>query len=308
MHIGIIVNPRKDNVSTLISKIDHFAGRVVQKAQFYICTYNSAFTKDSFENLITETETNLLKKSDLIVTLGGDGTLLRTVTKMHQSSNKKIMGVNLGGLGFLADTPVENVTSHIESFINGHFVLDERTLIECTLDNSSSSKKKKIIALNDVVIDKAGFSRVIQIDIKIDGKSLNSYIADGLIISTPTGSTGYSLSAGGPIVSPHSKVILLNPICPHSLTNRPMVIPDDSEVHVRVWTENDSFSLLSDGETQGKFPSGTSFIIRKSTEMVGFVKVKSQDFFKTLNSKMRWGEDFRNKKRWTYQKNNNAEK
>ncbi|MCB0283107.1 MAG: NAD(+)/NADH kinase [Calditrichaeota bacterium] len=307
MQIGIIVNPRKDNVSTLITKIDRFAGRIVKKAKFYICTYNSTYTANSFENLIVESEKNLLKKSDLIITLGGDGTLLRTVTKMHQASNKKIMGVNLGGLGFLADTPAESVTSHIENFINSNYFLDERTLIECTPENGINSNKKKIIALNDVVIDKAGFSRVIQIDIKIDGKSLNSYIADGLIISTPTGSTGYSLSAGGPIVSPHSKVILLNPICPHSLTNRPMVIPDESEIQVRVWTENDSFSLLSDGDTQGKFPSGTSLILRKSAETVGFVKVKSQDFFKTLNKKMRWGEDFRNKKRWTYQKNNNAD-
>lgn len=209
-----------------------------------------------------------------------------------------VLGVNLGGLGFLANTPPEKLLHHVENYLSGNYVVDERTMLCCKIAGTSN----KFVALNDIVIDKAGFSRVIQIDTKIDGELLNSYIADGLIISTPTGSTGYSLSAGGPIVPPHTNVFVLNPICPHSLTNRPIVIDDNSEITVQVWTESESFNLMRDGEKKGNFPSGEKFLIKKSPTRARFIQTKSQNFFKILSKKLSWGGDFRNKKRWTYQK------
>ncbi len=190
------------------------------------------------------------------------------------------------------------MTGHLDQVIAGQYYVDERTLLALRQNGS----KQTFAALNDIVIDKAGFSRVIQMDVKIDGRALNSYIADGLIISTPTGSTGYSLSAGGPIVAPHSNVISLNPICPHSLTNRPVIIPDDCEITIQVWTEHDSFNIIRDGVQHGSYESGSRFVIKKSKRKVYFIKMKSQNFFKTLSKKLSWGEDFRNKKRWTYQK------
>ncbi len=295
--IGIIVNPRKDNVSELLEKFDHWAANFKDRVSFYLYTNNSPYITSQFNTFKEFSENEILNKSDIIVTLGGDGTLLRTVAKLNNDS-PEFLGVNLGGLGFLADTPPAKLTEHLENVINGQYTLDERALLTIRQNGS----KDKEVALNDIVIDKAGFSRVIQIDVRIDGKMLNSYIADGLIVSTPTGSTGYSLSAGGPVVTPQAKVIVLNPICPHSLTNRPVVIPDDGEISIQVWTEHDSFNMIKDGQNLGGFPSGSRFVIKKSKKKVKFIKLKSLNFFKTLSKKLRWGEDFRNKKRWTYQK------
>lgn len=235
----------------------------------------------------------------MIITLGGDGTLLRAASKLEKGSIK-ILGVNLGGLGFLANTSPANFISQIENYITGDYLIDERAMLYCTINGV----KESFTALNDIVIDKAGFSRVIQIDAKINGNLLNSYIADGLIVSTPTGSTGYSLSAGGPILTPNTNVFVLNPICPHSLTNRPMVIADDNEISIQVWTESSSFNVLRDGTKQGEFSSGTKIQIRKSPYKIEFIQNKSHNFFKTLSKKLSWGGDFRNKKRWTYQKDN----
>lgn len=300
--IGLVVNPRKENISPILESFNTWADKHTD-IKFLLCTFNSSYVKKNFSNLKQSTEKNLLKKSELIITLGGDGTLLRTVNKLNDTS-VNVLGVNLGGLGFLANTPPDKLINHIENYLRGHYVIDERTMLCCNIKDYN----KKFIALNDIVIDKAGFSRVIQIDVKADGSLLNSYIADGLIVSTPTGSTGYSLSAGGPIVSPHTNVFVLNPICPHSLTNRPLIIDDNNEIIVQVWTESGSFNLFRDGENKGSFPSGTSFHIKKSNQKVRFIQNKSQNFFKILSKKLSWGGDFRNKKRWTYQKENNLKK
>lgn len=295
--IGIVVNPRKDNVNSVLIRFDDWASKFKDRISFFLCTNSSPYIDQKFKNFHFSSENEILKETDIIVTLGGDGTLLRTVAKI-QDTSPSFLGVNLGGLGFLANTPSGKLTEHLENVIKGHYTLDERTLLTIRQNGS----KQDLVALNDFVIDKAGFSRVIQIDVKIDGKTLNTYIADGLIVSTPTGSTGYSLSAGGPIVAPQSNVFVLNPICPHSLSNRPVVIPDDGEITIQVWTEHDSFNIIRDGENQGGYPSGSRFIIKKSEKRVNFIKMKSQNFFKTLSKKLSWGEDFRNKKRWTYQK------
>ncbi len=295
--IGIIVNPRKDNVSSILENLDEWVSKFKDQASFWLCTNNSPYVKAEFTQFHISTEKEILSNADIIVTLGGDGTILRTVAKLSENS-PQFLGVNLGGLGFLADTTADKLTEHLENVLMGQYYLDERTLIAIR----QNGYKKKLIALNDIVIDKAGFARVIQIDVKINGKTLNSYIGDGLIVSTPTGSTGYSLSAGGPIIAPHSKVIVLNPICPHSLTNRPVVVSDDAEISIQVWTEHNSFNIIRDGQSQGSYPSGSRFVIKKSKKNVPFIKMKSQNFFKTLSKKLSWGEDFRNKKRWTYQK------
>ncbi len=242
-----------------------------------------------------KSEKEVINTADIIISLGGDGTILRTVSHLEKDSID-ILGVNLGGLGFLADTVKEKLTNHLDSFNSGKYSLDIRSLLKCEVN------KKTFHAFNDIVIDKAGFSRVIQISVKVNGHNLNNYIADGLIVSTPTGSTGYSLSAGGPIVIPDCNVIVINPICPHSLTNRPVVIPDSSIIEVQVFTEQNRFNLLRDGNKFGDLNNGTKLKIKKSDKKIRFIKKESQNFFKTLNKKLHWGEDFRNKKRWTYQK------
>ncbi len=265
------------------------------KATFFLRDYDSPYTDTHYSHIPYRSEQAILEAAQVIFTLGGDGTILRTV-KAIGPRGIPVLGVNLGGLGFLADTPPEGFLEHIKAIIEGRYLIEERSLLNCRVNNG----KQSFTAFNDFVIDKAGFSRVIEINTAIDGHLLNSYIADALILSTPSGSTGYSLSAGGPIVIPQSSVFIINPICPHSLTNRPVVIPDTSLIKIRVATEHKEVSLICDGFTAASLPSGTELEFKKADYSVKLVKMKEREFFETMRSKLRWGEDFRNKNRWSY--------
>ena len=277
--IGIIINPRKEEVQEYLKKIDNWlASKSEQQIQVEECD-----------------EKRLLKESKLILTLGGDGTILRAVQAVTDKMIP-ILGVNLGGLGFLADTPPDKMVHNLEAFLSGNYFIEERIVLKCQIENN----KQIFYAFNDLVIDKSGFSRVIEIITSVDEKLLNSYVADGLIISTPTGSTGYSLSAGGPIVVPQTNVFIVNPICPHSLTNRPVVISDDSHITLQVFTEYKEINLYKDGQFVNNYPSGIIFNISKAEFVIKLIKMKEMTFFETLRNKLHWGEDFRDKKRWSF--------
>ncbi len=295
--IGILVNPRKKNIDRLVRKLDKWLAETDTGAIFRICTYDSPYIKNHFNKIEARTDTEIFNEAEMIITLGGDGTLLRTINKMNRF-DIKMMGVNLGGLGFIADTPPDKLIEHIQNYLHGRYFIDERSQISCFLPES----EEKFRAFNDIVIDKAGFARVIQIETHIDTEALNNYIADGLIVSTPTGSTGHSLSNGGPIVAPGAGVFVINPICPHSLTNRPVIIPDRMHLKIIVYTEADSFNIFRDGTAQGSFASGTVMELKRSRHTVKLVKMEHQRFFGVLSKKLHWGEDFRNKNRWTYKK------
>jgi len=296
IHVGVILNPRKENINPPLKQLNDWAAGK-DDISFWVCTYGSKFVVGDYANLNFVDEDVIFAKATLLITLGGDGTILRTIANMP-NYDFEILGVNLGGLGFLAATAPNHLVQHLEKYLSGHYRIDKRVLLECRING----RGKKFNALNDIVIDKAGFSRVIQIDTKIDKHALNSYIADGMIISSPTGSTGHSLSAGGPIVVPNSAVFTINPICPHSLSNRPVIISDSAVIDMQVFTEADSFNIIKDGQRAGSFPTATQLSVRKFKRPIKFVEVSTQNFLRTLSSKLNWGEDFRNKKRWTYEK------
>lgn len=295
--IGIVVNPRKEQVGPQLAALDNWIDSYKPHARFLLCASDASMVSVSYTHLTSVTRSEIRNQSHLIITLGGDGTILSTASWLG-ARNIPILGVNLGGLGFLAETAPEVFLSTLESYLSGHFLIENRSLLKCT----ALSTGKIFYALNDIVIDKAGFHRVIEIITKVDGALLNSYIADGLILSTPTGSTGYSLSAGGPIVIPQAKVIIINPICPHSLTNRPVVIPDESAIYIEVFTEFDNINIFCDGKKEGAYPSGSAFEIKKGDYVIKLVQIESNAFYGTLRSKLGWGEDFRDKNRWSYQK------
>lgn len=231
---------------------------------------------------------------DLAITLGGDGTVLRFVQKNQY--NIPILSVNLGGLGFLTEITVEEMDGKLEEIFSGNYYLDERILLQATVESSKSN----FIALNDVVIDKAGFPRIIFLHISVDNIFFNDLVADGIIISSPTGSTGYSLSAGGPLISPEVEVILLSPICPHSLTNRPVVFPSEKELEIQVFTEYSHANLVIDGQVQEKLQSGEKVKISPARRKVKLVRHQNTHFFEILRNKLHWGEDLRNKERWAF--------
>jgi NAD+ kinase len=232
---------------------------------------------------------------ELIVAFGGDGTILRTVHLVGKNEIP-ILGVNIGSLGFLAATSLENIIDHINQYFNNELSIDRRSVLELNIIGQS----EKWFALNEFVIDKAGFHRVIKIETKIDDHLLNSYISDGLIISTPTGSTAYSLANGGPIVLPSkSAVFIVNPICPHTLSNRPVVIPDSTIIELEVQSELKKYQLICDGQSLGNYTVEKVMRIRRANFDVSLVIVPENDFYATLRTKLGWGEDFRNKNRWS---------
>ncbi len=295
--IGVIVNPRKSQVKDPLDQLDQWIEINRPETEFLLYGSNSPYINESYRNLKIGDENTLLQNADAIITLGGDGTILNTVQSVGDSGIP-ILGVNLGGLGFLAETPPGLLLNHLEYLLKGQFVQEERTLLSCRINHTNET----FFAINDLVIDKAGFSRVIEIITTVDENLLTSYIADAMIISTPTGSTGYSLSAGGPIVIPQTSVFIINPICPHSLTNRPVVVTDDSEIILKVNTEHKEINLFHDGRQAGSYPGGTVFEICKADFKIKMIRIKDHGFFETLRNKLHWGEDFRDKHRWSYEK------
>jgi len=301
--IGIVVNPRKKQVRAQLRKLNSWIGKNEDSNRYLLCAFSSKYIDRQYDFLEQASQSELRETADVIVTLGGDGTILHTVNWLC-TKVIPILGVNLGGLGFLAEVSPEDLPANLEAYLKGNFLVESRSLLQCRAEGTN----EPFYALNDLVIDKAGFHRVIEIITRVDGCLLNSYIADGLVVSSPTGSTGYSLSAGGPIVVPQSKVIIINPICPHSLTNRPVVIPDDRKITIQVFTEHECINIFHDGKKEGSYPSGSSFTVEKADFAIQLVQFKTNAFYQTLRNKLGWGEDFRDKNRWSYQIKNSTDK
>ncbi len=226
-------------------------------------------------------------KCDVLIALGGDGTMLaaaRLVGK-HQTP---ILGINLGKLGFLADVTITEMKKSIQSIIEHNYLIENRIVLEA----SSNAKKKKFYGLNDIVIDRGSYKRVIELETYVNGQFLVRYSADGLIITTPTGSTAYTLAAGGPVVTPGTDVFVITPIAAHTLTARPVVVPDDSIIKVIVKTDV-KIHLSADGQEEAFFKTPVEFIIRKANYQVKLIKRKEHSYFELLRTKLLWGRDIR---------------
>ena len=222
---------------------------------------------------------------DLVVAFGGDGTMLATARAIG-AQETPILGVNLGGLGFLAEVVIENLTRCMEQVLAGDYRIETRLLLEATVLNRKT--KGKLFGLNDIVIDKGDFSRVIRLETYVDGEYLNTYTADGLIVSTPTGSTGYCLSTGGPILEPTLKALVVIPISPHALAARPVVIPDNRKIKIVVYTEHKRALLSADGQIESFLKSGDAVAIRKADHCVRLVMFQDKTFYELLRKKLKW--------------------
>jgi NAD+ kinase len=227
---------------------------------------------------------------DLIVSVGGDGTILDTVS-LVKDLGIPILGINTGRMGFLAATQIEIAEMAIQSFLNGSYTTDSRTLLQ--LDTSNKGLFTFPFALNDFVIHKKETSSMIIVHAYLNGEYLNSYWSDGLICSTPTGSTGYSLSCGGPILFPKSSSFVITPIAPHNLNVRPFVVPDDHILTFEIEGRSSSYLASLDARSATVLP-GTQMAIRKAPFEVNLIRLKEQNFLDTLRHKMMWGIDSRN--------------
>lgn len=226
-------------------------------------------------------------QAEIVVVFGGDGTLL-SAARLVEGRDIPILGINMGGLGFMAEIPGDEMDAALEMALAGHCSLEERVMLK-TYIHRGGQRIAQCSVLNDVVINKTAVARIIHIDTAVDGQHLTRYNADGLIVSTPTGSTAYSLSAGGPILYPTLKCLVLTPICPHTLANRPIVLSDNVTIAVSILGDENVY-LTMDGQVGVDLRPGDIVEIMKSEHTTKLLIPCERDYFKILRSKLRWGE------------------
>ncbi|AFK86925.1 inorganic polyphosphate/ATP-NAD kinase [Thermoanaerobacterium aotearoense SCUT27] len=228
--------------------------------------------------------TEIFENSDFIVALGGDGTILN-VARQCASFSTPILGVNLGHLGFLAEVDAENVIEAVEKIVNDEFFIDKRMMLEASIIKENM-EAVNLIALNDIVVTRGSFSRMVKLKVFVNEQYVNTYLADGIIISSPTGSTAYSLSAGGPIVYPNLELFVITPICPHTLHSRSIIVSEKDKVKLVIVGENQDVMATTDGQQGYKLNSGDTIYVKKSNRYTNLIRLKSMNFFELLRSKL----------------------
>ena len=292
MTIAIYARSTKDNNSTYIEQIYHYLKGENVDVIIFKPFYEYLQTNFAF-NLEIETYSNseeLISKAFYLICLGGDGTLLETISLVRKSGIP-ILGVNTGRLGFLASVNKNDLEKALQLLLKEKFTLDKRELIK--LSGCGNCFGDTNYALNEFTIHKKDSSSMINIDVYVDDIFLNSYFADGLIVATPTGSTAYSLSCGGPIMMPDSDNFILTPIAPHNLTVRPIVISNNKELSFKVSGRGEGGFNISLDSRSAQVPSGTEIKIRKAHFRLNLINLEGQHFFATLRNKMMWGVDKR---------------
>ncbi len=229
---------------------------------------------------------------DLMISIGGDGTILRAAT-LVRDSGIPILGINAGRLGFLAKVQKDNIEAFLQLVIDRNFTLSHRTLLslQCAPENSDFSEIN--FAMNEISVSRKDTTSMITIETYLNDEYLNSYWADGLIIATPTGSTGYSMSCGGPILMPDAECLIITPIAPHNLNARPLVIPDTTEIRLRVSGREDRYLVSLDSRISS-VQNESVLSIKKTPFQINMVEIPNETFLKTLRSKLHWGDDKRN--------------
>ena len=279
--VGLIANPEKEGAHDLLKKlIAAFSGRGVP---VLLDERSSQIAGTGGARLSVE---DVGDGSDVIVVLGGDGTLLWLADELG-SKVKPLAAVNAGTLGFLSCATVEDYEAVVEAVVSGEFEVSERTLLEATL-RLGTGEEKQIRALNEVTLSRGVASCMVHLETRIGGQFVNHYTGDGLIVSTPTGSTAYSLSAGGPILEPGSGVFVLTPICAHALANRTMVVDDEQEIELRIPVQRDDLFMTADGRLVSKIEGEAAVMVRKAPFKVPLVRMPGSSFYQVLQKKLGW--------------------
>jgi probable inorganic polyphosphate/ATP-NAD kinase len=258
---------------------------ILSELQLRSDTFNSAKSFASFEDLNTS--------YDVMLTIGGDGTLLKGITYVR-SLQIPILGINAGRLGFLATAHKDDLPNVLEQLRKGDYQVVERSVIEAVFADTGEPVDTVNFALNEITVTRKNTASMITVDTELNGDYLCSYWADGLIIATPTGSTGYSLSCAGPVILPTAKNFVLTPIAPHNLSARPVIIPEDAEVKLSISGREKKFLMSLDSNIKS-IPNKQSIIVRKAPFVVKMIRLEGDSFIKTLRTKLLWGEDKRNK-------------
>jgi len=276
-HIGFVIKAHAPEVKNiLVDLIEYFDEKDIA------CVLEEVAAEKLGRKVGVKRE-DIPAKVDLIVVLGGDGTLL-SIAHLAAQKDVPVIGINLGALGFLTEVPLDEMFLALDSYLDGNDkIVSRRQMLQ------AKTKEKSYYSLNDVVINKGALARMIRCAILIDGKEIAMTRADGLIISTPTGSTAYSLSAGGPIVQPYIPATILTPICPHTLSFRPMIISSESEVKVQLLTEGEEVYLTVDGQRGELMKRDDTVSVCQSKLKLQLVSSPRRNYFDLLKEKLRWG-------------------
>ncbi|MBC6999707.1 MULTISPECIES: NAD kinase [Bacteroidota] len=276
-------------VSKLLLELDNYGAQVAVEADF------AGFLNkhELLDNATTFNQSRGLDTSfDFFISLGGDGTMLRATTFV-KDLNIPIVGVNMGRLGFLSTFNKEEVQNVVQEFVKGNYTIVERGLVEVSSESEIEELGNLNFALNEITISRKDTTSMITVETYLNNEYLTAYWADGLIISTPTGSTGYSLSCGGPVIEPTAKSLVLTPIAPHNLNARPLVVSDDTEIRLRVSGREENHLISLDSRI-ASVENGTEITIKKAGFTIKMIEFASESFLKTLRNKLLWGEDRRN--------------
>ncbi|MDQ5929861.1 MAG: kinase [Bacteroidota bacterium] len=294
MKIAIYGQYYQDSIEPMIKEILDF----FKKAAIELVIEEAYYQTLAEKNILTQeyqTFSSYLDINDsyyMMVSIGGDGTILRAATYIR-ASGVPVLGINAGRLGFLATVQQENIAPFLQIVLDGKHQISKRTLLSLTCTPENESLQNINFAMNEVSVSRKDTTSMITIDTYLNGEHLNSYWADGLIISTPTGSTGYNLSCGGPILTPEVKGLVITPIAPHNLNARPLVIPDDTEIMLKVSGREENYLVSLDSRiTSVRNESVLS--VKKTPFEINMVEIPDENFLKTLRTKLLWGEDKRN--------------
>jgi NAD+ kinase len=282
--VGIISRPRREDIARVVPPLIEW---LRAHGAEVVC---DSETGDCIGPLTRQTiaREELPSRSDLLIVLGGDGTLL-SAARLAADREVPILAVNLGGMGFLTTVPQDEIYQILEEIFSCKHRVSERVLLEARIVRDGAVIRRQI-ALNDAVLNKAALARIMDVTLHVDSEYVTTYKADGLILSTPTGSTAYSLAAGGPIVYPTVESFVVTPICPHTLTNRPLVIPDTAKIEIDFQSEDDAVFLTLDGQIGIELARGDHIVVRKASEKLRLVRPAKKTYFQILRNKLKWGE------------------
>lgn len=278
MKLGLFVNAGRPGAGAVLSEILDWA----EKSAVEVFIFSDGALPVAGGTSVSESQ--LAVRADFVLALGGDGTILRAARSVG-NSQKPILGINTGGLGFLAELSGENPAASLERLKKGDCRLEERMVLQAKILPSA----RNFFALNDVVVEKGEVRRLLRLSLSVNGEYICSYASDGLVVATPTGSTAYSLSLGGPIINPRMALTIAVPISPHSLASRPLIFEPDDVLEVKLSQPEKEALVTVDGQLSQKITSADRLEVRRAPHAVRLVRFNKQSFYETLRSKLHWG-------------------
>jgi len=281
-YLGLIVNHKKKKALDVAKKIVDWSNLKDIKVCIEKIEGQSAISDavDCFQE-------SFLKKAELVISLGGDGTLLRAA-RLASLKNIPVFGINLGGLGFLTQIGTDELETCLDRLFRGEYFIEERMMLECSIKRKDNKGMNKFISLNDIVIGKGAFARLVCLATYVNDYYVITYSADGLVLSTSTGSTAYSLSAGGPIINPKIKCMLVTPICPHTLSARPLIIGENDRVRIDLESVDEEVMLTIDGQVGFSLKYKDEVTVKKSRHKTKLITFKEKNFYTILREKLKW--------------------